>query len=68
MTQTHSQLALDQELIASIDVASGLTQWEAEFVDSTLRQVCSERRPLSAKQRATAEKIQRALDERGTRS
>lgn len=59
-----STLALDLELVESIDVASGLSEWEAEFVDSVLRQVRSERKQLSPKQRTIALRIQRKLDDR----
>jgi len=67
MTAPKSQLALDLELVESINVDSGLSEWEVAFVDSVLVQVRSEKRHLSPKQRATAERIQRRLDERAGR-
>lgn len=36
MSKNLSQLALDAELVESIDVESGLSPWEVEFVDSVL--------------------------------
>lgn len=63
----RKQLDLDRELVESIDVEHGLSEWEAEFVDSVLRQVRSEARELTIKQRAAAERIQRKLDERTSR-
>jgi hypothetical protein len=62
-----SQLALDLELVESIDVDSGLSDWEVGFVDSALRQLRSEKRELTARQRETAERIQRVLDARASR-
>ena len=61
-TLPKAQLALDRDLVESIDVESGLSEWEAEFVDSVLRQVRSEGKILSGKQRQVAERIQRRLD------
>jgi len=58
------QRTLDLDLINSINVDSGLTDWEAEFVDSVLRQLKSDHPGnfLSERQRAVAERIQRKLD------
>ena len=57
--------ALDLELANSIDVDTGLSDWEAEFVDSILAHLRGHSlHVLSSKQRATAERIQRRLDER----
>jgi len=67
VTAPKSQLELDLELVESINVDSGLTDWEVQYVDSVLVQVGSEKRHLSPKQRATAERIQRRLDERAGR-
>ncbi len=58
----HEQLRLDLELAESINVSSGLTEWEANFVDSILKQL-NDDRALSEKQRAVAKKIQRELDD-----
>ena len=57
-----TQLERDLELANSIDVSDGLSPWEAEFVDSILRRLRRERAPLTDKQRAVAESIQRRLD------
>lgn len=62
MTSGTSKLAMDLDLVESINVDSGLTEWEVEFVDSVLRQVRSERKQLSDKQRQIAQRIQRKLD------
>lgn len=61
MTAT-SRLALDLELANSIDVESGLSEWEANFVDSILQRLRGERKELTDKQRHIAERIQRRLD------
>jgi hypothetical protein len=57
---------LDLELLDSIDVP-GLSPWEVEFVDNTLRRVRHDGVLLTELQRRTAEDIQRKLDARGER-
>lgn len=63
-TEAETRLEFDLELAQSIDVSSGLSDWEVEFVDSILVQLRSEKRPLSNKQRQVAERIQKKLDAR----
>jgi hypothetical protein len=63
-TEADNRLEFDLELAQSIDVSSGLSDWEVEFVDSILVQLRSEKRPLSNKQRQVAERIQKKLDAR----
>lgn len=62
-TAPKSQLALDLELAESINVDNGLSDWEANFVDSILQQLRGGNKQLSPKQRHAAERIQRRLDE-----
>jgi hypothetical protein len=63
-TEADVKLEFDLELAQSIDVSSGLSEWEVEFVDSILVQLRSEKRALSNKQRQVAERIQKKLDAR----
>ena len=65
MTRARTQHELDLELVNSIDVESGLTDWEANFVDSLLKRLNGDSTTvLTDKQRDTAERILRRLDER----
>lgn len=61
------QHKLDRELVDSIiDVESGLTDWEAGFVDSLLHSLKrSDTSTLTPKQRGVAQNIQRNLDAQG---
>lgn len=50
------QLFDDQALVRELEaIDGGLSAWEVEFIESISRQV--ETRPLSERQRATAERI-----------
>jgi len=61
MKPRHQQHASDQALVESINVEDGLTEWEAEFVDSLLKQLKDPTRLLSEKQREIALTIQDKL-------
>lgn len=55
-------LDTDTSLVeALLDVDSGLTEWELDFVDNLGRQVIDQQRELSEKQRAKAEEIRDRL-------
>lgn len=59
MTDELDDEATVQALCA---IEDGLTAWEVEFVESVAAQVIDERRPLTERQRETAERI---LEEKG---
>lgn len=61
---THrTQHDLDLELIESIDVDSGLSEWEADFVSDLIGRLRgNSTATLTEKQRKKAEQIQQRLD------
>lgn len=57
-----TQFERDEELVEQLlDVESGLTEWEVDFIDNLGRQVIDQQRELSEKQRAKAEQIRDRL-------
>jgi hypothetical protein len=62
----HEKQQQDRELLDSINVDHGLSNWEAEFVDSMLHQLKAGG-VLTDKQRQCALRIQLKLDQRASR-
>ena len=61
--KTRTQRDLDLELIESIDVDTGLSEWEADFVSDLIGRLRGNAAlTLTPKQREVAERIQRRLD------
>ena len=51
-----------RDVKALLAVEEGLSEWEVSFAESLGRQVCGDRRPLTARQREVLDRILTRLD------